>query len=200
MFTVVALGIANAGKSSVLSALADQKGLFPVGDLPRVTRLVQRETVGPLVLVDTPGLDADPAESNQAMQEARAADTVLWCHSLRMGEMRPTEIAALRQYAAFKRNISRICFVLTHADNVACDEIISEVTRKIACQLEEVFGWRFHPFREPSAELGPGERRPRPLNVVGIEFYWREKRLERSGIPRLRTHLMRLAQAHLAKE
>ena len=108
-----------------------------------------------------------------ALEEADAADTVLWCHSLRMGELRLSELAALRQYAARSHSIWKTCFVLTHEDNVASYSIICEVSQVIARQLEEVFDLRFHGVGEQFVEPKPGERQPRPFNLVGIDLYWR---------------------------
>lgn len=209
MWSVVALGIVNAGKSCVLSALADQRGLFPDGDLPRVTREVQRHPVGPLLLVDTPGLDASAADSKLAMYEATAADTVLWCHSLRMGELHAAELEALRNYRAHSGTIWKTCFVLTHGDNVAREEIVDAVSARVAQQLGEVFGLRFQGTGEPLPELKAGERRPRPFNVVAIGAYWRARDLKgkqqqyllrRSGIPRLRSFLEQLGQKSVREE
>jgi hypothetical protein len=209
MWKVVALGIVNAGKSSVLSALANQRGLFSDGDLPRVTREIHRQVVGPLLLVDTPGLDGDDTESELAMREASTGDTVLWCHSLRMGELHEAELAALHRYRACSRTIWKTCFVLTHEDNVAGEQIVHEVSARIAAQLGEVFHLRFHGTGEPPPEMQPGERRPRPFNAVGVGAYWRafdfrEKQrqylIRRSGIPRLRTFLEGLAHSHAGEE
>lgn len=200
MRRVVALGIVNAGKSSLLSALADEENLFPSGGVPRVTRETQQEARGGLVLVDTPGLDAPDEDVELAFKSATSAHTVLWCHSLRMGELRPTELGALRRYKA-TNGLWRTCFVLTHGDNVASFEIVRVVSRRIAEQLGEVFGLRFVGVGEKIPPPPPGQRNPRPFNVVGTSDYWRsktgsgpdsERRLNRSGIPRLRDFLLSL--------
>lgn len=203
MWRVVALGIANAGKSVVLSGLANQRGLFPDGELPRLTREIQSHAAGSLLLVDTPAFDGDAAESDLAIREAAAADTVLWCHSLRMGELHAAELAALCGYRAHSGTIWKICFVLTHEENVAGEDIVHAVSARIARQLGEVFHLRFQGTGEPPPELKAGERRPRPFNVVATGAYWqaldlkgkqRQYLLHRSGIPRLRSFLEQLGQ------
>jgi hypothetical protein len=203
MWTVVALGTVNAGKSFVLSALANQRGLFPDGDLPRVTRAVQRHPAGPLILVDTPGLDADDAESDVAMREAAVADIVLWCHSLRMGELHASELAALHNYRARTGTIWKTRFVLTHRDDVAGEGVVRRVSARIAQQLEEVFDLCFQGSGERRPEPKAGTRGPRPFNVVGIGNFWRandfkgkqqQYLLRLSGVPRLRSLLENLAE------
>ncbi len=59
MHVIVALGIANAGKSTVLSALGDEMDLFEAGDVPGVTTAIKEVRAGSMLLVDTPGLDVD---------------------------------------------------------------------------------------------------------------------------------------------
>jgi hypothetical protein len=202
MFVVAALGVVNTGKSAVLSALADRPGLFPEGDEPGLTRQGQQEKASPLLLVDTPGLDADPFRADEALREALRADVVLWCHSLRMGELRPTELDVLRRYARDSHTVWKTCFVLTHADNVAGWTVVRAVSRVVAEQLGTVFGLRFLAVDQPRPEPAPGERRPRPFNVLGIQDYWlsarltgdRQQRLEvQSGVPRLRWFLQQQA-------
>jgi hypothetical protein len=199
---VVALGIVNAGKSSVLSALADRKNLFPCDNLLGTTREVQREGAGLLLLVDTPGLDADGRNAEQAFAETARADTVLWCHSLREGELLATELEALSLYAVNSRSIWRTCFVLTHGDDIPNRDYLRVVSARIAKQLQEVFRLRFRGVDEPAPLLAPGERGPRPFNVVGVRSYWRalekgsrasRRFLESTGIPRLRAFLEKLA-------
>jgi hypothetical protein len=160
VWTVLALGIVNAGKSSVLSALADKPDLFPSGDLPRITRVVERQRAGPLLLVDTPGLDADNTEADQAMRQITDANTILWCHSLRMGELHAAELAALRRCRVGKGTIRKTCFVLTH-----------EGKRFVTVHpVFEVFSWQ-DMASEPKKRLGYPPRQ----NV------WTEKNLAKSG-------------------
>jgi hypothetical protein len=198
MFAVTALGVVNTGKSAVLSALADRPGLFPEGEEPGLTRHRQQEVASVLTLVDTPGLDGDPARADEALREALRADVVLWCHSLRMGELRPTELSSLQRYARHSRTIWKTCFVLTHADNVASREVVRTVSGVIADQLGAVFGLRFVAVDQFLPTAPPSERRPRPFNALGVRDYWlsarltgeRQKRLAaQSGIPRLRRFL-----------
>lgn len=203
---MVALGITNAGKSDLLSALADKKDLFVPRDVPKFTRDIQEEGVGCLQLIDTPGLDADKKDTRLAMKEAQAADTILWCHSVRKGELRPTELDALREYSKEQGSIWRTCFVLTHCDNVANLSIVDEVSSVIAEQLSQIFHLDFM-GRSEEAKLKSFDansgRKPRPFNYVGTKNYWRatlgdsvrgsDYLLNRSGIPRLRSFLEHLA-------
>jgi len=199
---VVALGIVNAGKSSLLSALLDRPDAFPSGDVPRVTRSIQVEHAAGLTLVDTPGLDAEEKDVALAFEAASSANQVLWCHSLRMGELRPTELDALRRYRDSSQNrLWRTCFVLTHGDNVASFDVVRTVSRRIAEQLGEIFNMAFIGVGEPVLDARPGQRKPRPFNVVGVRTYWRARAVNgghnqslaaRSGVPRLRDFLRSL--------
>lgn len=203
-FVVIALGVTNAGKSATLSALAGRRGLFRSGDVPRVTRSLQAEPSGCLLLVDTPGLDAAAEDSTMAIGAAVAADVVLFCHSLRVGEFRPLEIDALRAYAKRGGCIERTCFVMTHADDVADTETLQLVTTAAAAQLRTELQFPIVGWRGQNVEM-PNGRRPRPFNLVGNERFWRAQTtaepvrsswLARSGIPRLRRYLDDLSARH----
>lgn len=202
MIDVVAIGITNAGKSATLSALADCRGLFPSRDVPRATRTVSAFEVGRLRLIDTPGLDASELDTRQALATAFEAQRVLFCHSLRMGDLRPTELAALATYRRGGTNVAgpgsrivdRTWFVLTHADDVANQRVADEIAEAIAGQLRRMFELPFLAPRAPAVEVGPGERPPRRLLFVANRRYWlarrhdgqvREQLLAMSGIPRL---------------
>ncbi len=206
LYKVVAAGIANSGKSSVLNALTGKRDIFPVGDVPRITRGIKRYTSGNLLLVDTPGLDADNADTRKQMIEILSADTVLWCHNLRKGELGAVEVDALKQYAKDTQAIWRTCFVLTNGDNLANYKVICETTSAIATQLQQIFNLRFIAVGEKVN--GGTEKRPRPFNVVCIERYWRGKMANSgttnkwqhlSGVPKLRKFLDNLAGKYVHK-
>lgn len=193
LYRVVTIGITNAGKSSLLSALADIENLFLAKDVPNTTRKIQVEKVFGLELVDTPGLDAGDQEFKLAISQIPIANTILWCHSLRRGELHEKEIEVLKSYG--KAYLRRTCFVLTHADNLANSEILKRISEKIAEQLKNIFNLNFKPIGKPDISGS----NPRPFDVVGIKQYWfarkenNEKMLKKSGIPRLRDFLISMA-------
>lgn len=198
-YRVVALGIGNSGKSSLLSALGRRRELFATGDAPGTTRKVSEKSAGDLVLVDTPGLDVSPRHTEAASVAHRTADTVLWCHSLSAGELRPTEVEALARYP--RSLLARTCLVLTRADELGprWQGILEELTTRIAWQLERELSLRFvKPERTPGR--APGGRRP--FDIVGTGLFWlgeeaggprRERLHGLSGIPRMRRFLDKLA-------
>lgn len=194
-FRVVALGAVNAGKSSVLSALADTAQAFPSDSTPGTTCAVQALRVGPLELVDTPGLDINDRIDETALRAATTADTVLWCHSARQGEMRAGQLDALRRYEARLGFMRRVCFVLTHGDDLVGERTLELITSKLSEQFKSAFGITFRPV----GDLGG---QGRPFNVLGIELYWAARQREiskpavmmKTGVPRLRSHLYGLAE------
>ena len=202
-FPVVALGIANVGKSTTLSAIAGDRSVFAARDVPRATRSLAVHRAGPLLLVDTPGLDADAQDTRLALGACAGAGIVLFCHSLRMGELRPREIEALRAYAGSSELFRRTCFVLTHADDLADDTIARTVSEVIADQLRSVFRVPFVAPGAPYAVLPDGAPPPRRLKMVANDRYWRAQALngpagralaEMSGVPALRRLLLQIAE------
>jgi predicted GTPase len=207
-YKVVALGITNMGKSSLLSALANQNNLFPSGDVPRVTLKLQKENLGLIQFVDTPGLDADTKDTKIAMKEAETADTILWCHSLRFGEFREKEMNALKRYAESTHSIWRTCFVITHSDDVANWDVVKLISSRIAEQLWTQLNIKVFDYtKECVVEESVGSK-PRPMNYIGIKTYWRaltfdgqrqEKLKYLSGVPILRKFLEELASKKYRK-
>lgn len=200
LYKVVAAGIANSGKSSVLSAIAGQRGLFPDGDVPRMTKTIKRQELNGLLLVDTPGLDADDTDTQKQMYELMTADTLLWCHNLRKGELGHVEVSALKQYAKDGGAIWRTCFVLTHGDDMASWESICTVSATIAKQLHEIFNLHFIGLGEHIGKTT--ERRPRPFDLVKVWRFWKgiesvtskqDFLIRTSGIPALKQFLYELA-------
>ena len=200
MIQVVAFGTVNAGKSSLLSALIDHHGLFCESEKPGKTDCIQTEEAYGIRFIDTPGLDCDYFDEKLAYAAAQKADVMMFCHNLRTGELKDTEIKALKEYNKIA-DIWNTCFVLTHEDALATRDITKQTANKIVEQLNGLFKLKFTVFGMPHQHVNLGERKPRPLNIVGTDTYWHAKKkqgvksemlMRFSGIPKLREFLFRI--------
>lgn len=194
MIDVVAIGNTNAGKSATLSALANCRNLFPSRDVPRATRNICAFEVDSLRLIDTPGLDADETDTKMALLTAAKAQRVIFCHSARTGDLRPTELRALTLYGRDPRAVWKTHFVLTHADDVAGTSVLRAVAERVAAQLRDTLAVPFLPPDAPFVEVVPGQPTPRRIHLVANQRYWlavgcqgraRRQLLALSGIPQL---------------
>ena len=192
MIDVVAIGNTNAGKSATLSALANCRNLFPSRDVPRATRSICAFEVNNLRRIDTPGLDANETDTKMALLTAARAQRVLFCHSARMVDPRPTELRALTLYGRDPGVVWKTYFVLTHADDVPSRAALLVVAERVAEPLRSTFGVPFLSPDAPFAEVAPGEPIPRRILLVANQRYWvgsrcqgraRHRLLALSGIP-----------------
>jgi predicted GTPase len=122
---IVLVGQVNAGKSSLLNALAGRV-LAEVRSTPGVAESTVHELRvedQPVVrLVDTPGLTADSATAKAALAEIHDADAVIWVVSATQPARQP-DLAALATFRALQhadetRRAAPFFIVLTHVDQL----------------------------------------------------------------------------------
>lgn len=132
-------GIVNAGKSTLYNALFGTEELFPTADARR-TKKREAKTLESLRFVDTPGLDAEVQDEEQARQAYRRSHVILFVHSARQGEYDAQEmefLTTLRQLFPDKglRRHSLIP-VLTKCAGVG--EQLEDIVRKVRRQWKKV--------------------------------------------------------------
>ncbi|MDW8265695.1 MAG: GTPase domain-containing protein [Gemmataceae bacterium] len=207
---VVAVGTANAGKSSLLSALADQRELFASGERPYLTSNFQNYRLGKLHLIDTPAFRGEARDEELAEWVNRRADTILWCHSLRQGELHADELAALSRLLRHQGTSAKLRLVLTRADDLASAETVFTVSDTIAKQMKTVFGLETAPHTVGvslywrAVEIMDRQRQRAKGRWLGLcrPCTWRrlhrkfDERQRESGIPGLRELLHELAESH----
>ncbi|GIW95156.1 MAG: hypothetical protein KatS3mg110_3197 [Pirellulaceae bacterium] len=118
--TVCAIGLPNSGKSALLAVLTGNTDKFRSGPAPGTTAVITRYESDGVLWLDTPGLDNGFESDRKVIEEVYRADLILWCHSLRMGELHRTEVSFLQSlldHGVASRNVS---IALTHcADGVS---------------------------------------------------------------------------------
>lgn len=94
--TIVAYGLLNAGKSTLLNMLTQhiEEEFFKTSDV-RETAEIKKFEAEKYVYLDTPGLDACEADDAQAQLGASQADIVLFIHQPQ-GELEASEVQFLR--------------------------------------------------------------------------------------------------------
>lgn len=134
---IAVLGKYNHGKSALLNALVGIDH-FKVADKRQTLAISEYEHDG-VVWVDTPGLDADPTESDD--REARKAafeiaDFLFLVHQVTAGELDKYEISAYMQLANQDRNCrQKMALVLTKIDDADPAEV-SKVENECRAQLQ----------------------------------------------------------------
>lgn len=119
---IVCTGIYNAGKSTLLNALAG-KEIFPTGDIPTTKKMAQAE-FGGAVYIDTPGLNAMEEDDRETQAAYEAADFILFVANAQDGGISAAEALWLQKlkerYGSLQQ---RLIFVLTHSAQVDPEQL-----------------------------------------------------------------------------
>jgi tRNA U34 5-carboxymethylaminomethyl modifying GTPase MnmE/TrmE len=137
---VIACGMYNAGKSSLLNALTDQleNEAFATGPVRTTTKKAELSH-HQFIFTDTPGLDAKETDDAKAWATIRTADVWLFVHNPANGELDELEIKFLQQLAtlpgATQGLEQRLLLILSHLDSHAKD--IENIANVVRGQIKE---------------------------------------------------------------
>lgn len=142
---IVCTGIYNAGKSTLLNALAG-KEIFPTGDIPTTKEIAQAE-FGGAVYIDTPGLNAMEEDDRETQAAYETADFILFVASAQDGGISAAEAEWLQKLKARYGSLQqRLVYVLTHCTQVdqeqlsmIRDKVHDDFVKAVGFRLETIF-------------------------------------------------------------
>lgn len=167
-------GRRNAGKSSLLNAILGQD-VATVSSVPGTTtdavfKAMELLPLGPVLLVDTPGLDDDQAEIGalrikRTQEELRRVDIAIVVTSpeVGLGELEANLIAELRS-----KGIAFVVAVNKLDEQTLSEEQLNELERAFAAPIYPVSaktGKGINEFKEALAQLKPDE--PVSQHIIG---------------------------------
>ena len=178
---IVCAGIYNAGKSTLLNALCGEDR-FPTGDVPTTKTIAQAE-FGGAVYIDTPGLNAQEEDDQEAEAAYASADFILFVSSMQNGNISSVEADWLtklcEQYTADGLR-QRLVYVLSNCRQVG-EEERDRLRESFRADLEKACGLSPEEiFCVDSLIYLDGKAQNEPLLM------------EYSGIPNLKTSLTQL--------
>lgn len=126
---IAVVGLYNHGKSTLLNALSESldKSNFKVSD-KRETRENQELSCyidkHKVTYIDTPGLNADDSDDNEAISALDKGDIMIFVHSINAGDLIADEVQYLENMAKCYGNsfVKNTIFVLTRADSCSDDD------------------------------------------------------------------------------
>jgi len=119
---IACTGIYNAGKSTLLNALAG-KEIFPTGDIPTTKKIAQAEFDG-AVYIDTPGLNAAEEDDRETQAAYESADFILFVSNAQNGGISAAEAEWLQRLKSRYSSLQqRLIFVLTHCTQVDAEQL-----------------------------------------------------------------------------
>lgn len=119
---IVCTGIYNAGKSTLLNALAE-KEIFPTGDIPTTKKVTQAE-FGGAMYIDTPGLNAMEEDDRETQAAYETADFILFVANAQDGGISAAEAEWLQKLKARYSSLQqRLDLVLTHCTQVDPEQL-----------------------------------------------------------------------------
>ena len=160
---IAAIGDYNVGKSSLLNTLIG-KDVFAVSDR-RETRQLACHQADDICWIDTPGLDADLAatDDRQAYDALQKADLLLFLHNICNGELSPKQLTRLQQLRQTAHG-AELKLVLTRIDE--CPATDREViANRIRVQTVEL------PILQVSSQryrTGLSQQQPQLIALSGI--------------------------------
>ncbi|WP_251317391.1 dynamin family protein [Flintibacter muris] len=178
---IVCTGIYNAGKSTLLNALCGEER-FPTGDVP-TTKAVAQAEFGGAVYIDTPGLNAEGSDDQEAQAAYESADFIIFVSSAQnggIGEVEAVWLNRLRDHYTADSLKQRMVYVLTHCGQIEPEQV-AVIRNKTTADLEKILG--FAPdsiFCVDSVVYQKGIAEDKPLLV------------EHSALPPLQAHLAEL--------
>jgi len=136
--SIAVVGLLKAGKSTLLNAMTGQEELFKSGVI-RTTVKNQRVNDGYFEWVDTPGIDDTDQETATAFAGLKNADTVLFTHNLKQGELDRMEVDFLQTCRQRDGQfLAKLRFVFTHIDDLE-PATVDIIQQKVSQQCRTLF-------------------------------------------------------------
>jgi tRNA U34 5-carboxymethylaminomethyl modifying GTPase MnmE/TrmE len=169
---IVAYGLMNAGKSFLMNMLTRHVDTecFKTNDVRETVANAQFESPS-CIYVDTPGLDANSADDEQAQRGVSRGDVVIFVHQPQ-GELEAKEIGFLQSLGADfgAAAASNIVIVLSKMEKESTEKI-SAVEARIAQQCQDVLGFAPCIFKVSGKRYRDGvlKQQPAMIALSGID-------------------------------
>lgn len=170
---IAVAGRMNHGKSSLLNSLIGDN-IFKVQDIRETTANSRYELFEDVLLVDTPGLDANINDDAIANVAYESSNIILFVHNYNVGDFHKGELEALKRIADFHNSEAfsdRFILVLTGKDAVTDQNDRELIKLKLLKDIKQFCGLQNFPIFEVSNTTfmkGKSENKEKLITYSGI--------------------------------
>ena len=170
---IAVAGRMNHGKSSLLNSLIGDN-IFKVQDIRETTTNSRYELFEDVLLVDTPGLDANINDDTIANVAYESSNIILFVHNYNVGDFHKGELEALKRIADFHNSEAfsdRFILVLTGKDAVTDQNDRELIKLKLLKDIKQFCGLQNFPTFEVSNTTymkGKSENKEKLIVYSGI--------------------------------
>lgn len=170
---IAVAGRMNHGKSSLLNSLIGDN-IFKVQDIREITANSRYELFEDVLLVDTPGLDANINDDAIANVAYESSNIILFVHNYNVGDFHKGELEALKRIADFHNSEAfsdRFILVLTGKDAVTDQNDRELIKLKLLKDIKQFCGLQNFPIFEVSNTTfmkGKSENKEKLITYSGI--------------------------------
>lgn len=170
---IAVAGRMNHGKSSLLNSLIGDN-IFKVQDIRETTTNSRYELFEDVLLVDTPGLDANINDDTIANVAYESSNIILFVHNYNVGDFHKGELEALKRIADFHNSEAfsdRFLLVLTGKDAVTDQNDRELIKLKLLKDIKQFCGLQNFPIFEVSNTTfmkGKSENKEKLITYSGI--------------------------------
>lgn len=170
---IAVAGRMNHGKSSLLNSLIGDN-IFKVQDIRETTANSRYELFEDVLLVDTPGLDANINDDAIANVAYESSNIILFVHNYNVGDFHKGELEALKRIADFHNSEAfgdRFILVLTGKDAVTDQNDRELIKLKLLKDIKQFCGLQNFPIFEVSNTTfmkGKSENKEKLIVYSGI--------------------------------
>lgn len=144
-FYLVNAGRMNHGKSSLLNSLTGQvEDIFEVQDKRTTVKNKTYQYNENIYFIDTPGLNANDNDDQEAIKAYKQANIILFVHNLSVGDIRKEEVRDIKTIISCFNNIDNLVdkfvLVLTGKDAIQSKDDLNNIKNKVLLDIKNETG------------------------------------------------------------
>ena len=144
-FYLVNAGRMNHGKSSLLNSLTGQvEDVFEVQDKRTTVKNKIYQYNKNIYFIDTPGLNANDSDDQEAIKAYKKANLILFVHNLSVGDIRKEEVKDIKTIISCFNSIDNLAnkfvLVLTGKDAIQSKDDLNNIKSKVLLDIKNETG------------------------------------------------------------